>query len=876
MFGFSRKEASLSSEVGPISLVRPSEFPQKQNTEKKVVYTVLPSLHIEDENGLEMGEQETDLFENDLTLLFVADGNDRYGHETGGEGYQAGAKKVIEIAEFLARNQDRCKISSMIAWILSSKNIDHRKPEFFEKIYQAFLALGMKIGLERALVKDNIIMQVEGNLDPLRKKYPQLADLIEEVCAMTEGYREQTTKKPFILKLGIGEIYTRNVDGIIRTGLEQEKLIRASGLPMYADERPIPFFAFTKKWPEIDVPTDIPNIVKALRKKVRYSFKHHSLASLQELAEGITLEKIIPRQFRIFTNTVEEYRTYFEEQGQRTTYPDLCIHLYEESASYITYGNEKSPTILQILPPNVIPEESTETEVIYIAPGQTQQYALIPTELHEARVYRTENLSFIIEAVQAAENFKAPRNYGASRMFESKQIDQIVSTELEYLATLKAFWNKYKANNSLEEIVQRYIGETPYNPNNKQHYKLMMDFFMVAADNFGVQWNENTDHYYEEKQADLNYLKTAFGTIYCPSAPEWNLWQKNWFEEAFKLAIFMRVVGRMDYWIYDLVLPPEQKLIFTQLATGAFILAVSEIKKEINDKNLPANLRKRIHDVSLGYSILTEKLKATGNTVCVENWQEKMIHLFECHDYEWLYQIRQNPFLKDDNHEEFRQKYLQGQKSDVLRMHIQSALDELNNSHQGLQEAIQDLRLFAYICDIEQSIGAGLVLLTLSNLDTAGENIPPNVIEEINTLCFLLNAYFRIMNDLAEIFKDTSDREENIDTCYFAFEKYFLKEQKEHGEKKSPGKLAAAALIQSRIYLYNLAQTLETEFWDKLSMFRKKHEKNPTWKRISINIERAVILGKAFYSREYGNGHYRTVTPTQALEILYQFKDHAL
>ena len=70
---------------------------------------------------------------DDLTLLILADGNRR---SASGGGYAGGARRVVSIAEHLARGRD---VGALVACILSPDNIAKRGNGFFVALYREFI-----------------------------------------------------------------------------------------------------------------------------------------------------------------------------------------------------------------------------------------------------------------------------------------------------------------------------------------------------------------------------------------------------------------------------------------------------------------------------------------------------------------------------------------------------------------------------------------------------------------------------------------------------------------------------------------------------------------------------------------------------------------
>lgn len=217
-----------------------------------------------------------------LTVLFLADGNRR--SSTSG-GYAGGARRVVSIAEHLARRPD---VAAMVACILSPDNIAKRGDGFFAALHREFIHLGVDIETRGALVAAGVRLEIAGDLGPLRARGGHalaLADAIEAVAEMTRGVK--TPDLRLALGVGYGRDTARELgaDLIVRTGMEEPGVLRLSGLGTGAH---IVHCATTTLWPDVE-PREVDEIIDrwAPRPAPRFA-AGHDLAVIVELASALS------------------------------------------------------------------------------------------------------------------------------------------------------------------------------------------------------------------------------------------------------------------------------------------------------------------------------------------------------------------------------------------------------------------------------------------------------------------------------------------------------------------------------------------------------------------------------------------------------------
>jgi hypothetical protein len=224
--------------------------------------------------------------QRDLTILILADGNRRGAGKTSAGGYAAGARRVVSIAEHLARRGD---VAVMVACILSPDNIAKRGDGFFAAVHEEMIQLGVAIETRGALVAAGVRMEVHGDLGPLRARggrAPALADATLAVAAMTRG----VTNPDLLLLLGVGygpeTARELDADILLRTGMEEPGVLRLSGLR--TGER-IASCALPTLWPDLD-PGEVDALLDACKRQATPRLAGgHGTAAIVALGQALSV-----------------------------------------------------------------------------------------------------------------------------------------------------------------------------------------------------------------------------------------------------------------------------------------------------------------------------------------------------------------------------------------------------------------------------------------------------------------------------------------------------------------------------------------------------------------------------------------------------------
>lgn len=359
---------------------------------------------------------------HDLTLLILADGNRR---SSSGGGYSGGARRVVSIAEHLAR---RGGVATLVVCILSPDNIAKRGNGFFFELYKEFIQLGVEIETRGALVAAGVRMEIWGDLESLRERGGHavlLADAVEVVAELTE--RVASPELRLVLGIGYGRDTAEelDVDVLLRTGMEEPGVLRLSGLRTC--ER-IATCATATLWPDIE-PGEIDEVIAACERRGSSRFgRGQGVAAIADLVDalstanigpplGVTITTSAPPEMlaaeldRLFAGPIRDCATIAVE------------HVWNEAASPVRYGSwAGAPHVLRIVDDSSVKGLPTEEEIrSVLAPGQRSFSFTLPDwlSLGHANVHACgTSAQALVEGLGAARRFSAahPPLFGRDRV----------------------------------------------------------------------------------------------------------------------------------------------------------------------------------------------------------------------------------------------------------------------------------------------------------------------------------------------------------------------------------------------------------------------------------------------------------------------------
>jgi undecaprenyl pyrophosphate synthase len=211
----------------------------------------------------------------DMGILILPDGNRRSDPSEGG--YEKGARKVVEVAEHLARRPD---VASMVACVMSPENVAARSDAFFASLLRGFERLAEGMAWRGTLIDAGVRARLCGDLSALRARgetAARLADAIEVVIKLSG----RVERPNLHLYFGVGYPNSTprdlDVDVVLRTGVEGGDAVRLSGLCSHPS---IANFGLTTLWPDVTT-ADVDAAIEAAkgRKGPRFSMGYGPAAA---------------------------------------------------------------------------------------------------------------------------------------------------------------------------------------------------------------------------------------------------------------------------------------------------------------------------------------------------------------------------------------------------------------------------------------------------------------------------------------------------------------------------------------------------------------------------------------------------------------------
>jgi hypothetical protein len=461
----------------------------------------------------------------DLTLLILADGNRR---STSGGGYSGGARRIVSIAEHLARRPD---VGTVVACILSPDNIAKRGNGFFLELYKEFIQLGVEIATRGALVASGVHLEVRGDLGSLRARGGHaalLADSIEAVAGLTDGVADPALR--LILGVGYGRDLVRelDVDMILRTGMEAPGVLRLSGLRTGAH---ITNVATVTLWPEIE-PREVDEVITLCARRTwpRFSAGHGISAIIELILALAKADMDSPVSATITTSASTAAVTAALERlyaGPLRGSARIAVEDASDEGDGPTRHGAREPTphLLRIVRGGPSGWPRAEGELLSVlAPGQRSPSFILPDWLpiEHANVHACDTAARdLVTGIRAAQRFSSahPPLLGRDR-----PAGRVAPAPRRPLARAL----------ERDEIGDRFAAK-----------------MLAWAASAGLMLPGNA-----WQIASLNYALTAF-FIHFRIPTEWDPAAASWEERAELTAKYMLLVAAGDEGIFDRILEGE-------------------------------------------------------------------------------------------------------------------------------------------------------------------------------------------------------------------------------------------------------------------------------------------------------------------------------
>jgi hypothetical protein len=761
-----------------------------------------------------------------VSILILADGNRRSPHS---RGYAGGARRVVSIAEHLARRLD---VATMVACILSPDNIAKRGDRFFFELYKEFVQLGVDIETRRALVGAGVRMELHGDLGSLRRRGGHavaLADAMLAVASATEG----VTKPALRLVLGVGYgpdvAQELDVDVILRTGMEEPGVLRLSGLQ--TSER-IATAALTTLWPDVE-PHEVDEVIELCKRRASPRLaRGHGIPAIVALVDALSQADLGGRWQATISTAAPfrevaaalEHRYAGALRGRATI---AVEHAVPEVSAPRRYGaSGDAVPVLRIVSASrpvpaagwaggmgVSPIENGEDELLSVlAPGQRPPLFALPDwlSLGNANVHACDaNAEGIIAGIRAAVRFSAthPPLCGRDRGPCSAQAPAPIRSA------------RRQDVSDRDTLGDRFASKT-------------------------LDWAASAGLLIDDaafRRAAVNYALTAF-FIHFQVPTEWDEEGALWEQRADLTARYMLLVAAGDEGIFDRVFEgetPEQR--WARLTASSCFLR-GALQSEGSWPRLPrvpgAPL---LADLADQWRMLLEPYRGACLPEAEASFRAGLDNLYVASLAEHRPGIASDRLVGQHGESaspagiaaaietRFATPPCIAARAHTLVAGAQGA---------GLPGALNELRALLYLAEAGSAIGAGLLFRTAA-LAAPASCVPPRSIAVLDAATTLLDYHVRLSNDMSGFLASPGgDRDPKDNACTILV------------PKSSSGPARAAAVIQALATCQRLASWLGDELRGHLG------EVASAWPSMGVIFRRGVFVGR----RVYEVGHYTTVS----------------
>ncbi|MCC6643839.1 hypothetical protein IT411_03760, partial [Candidatus Peregrinibacteria bacterium] len=744
------------------------------------------------------------LVEPKMRVFVLPDGNER-DKQKQAKDYTDGGNNVVKTIESLVNRGD---VELAIFGILSRENIEKRSDEFFDELYLAFFKLALGMEMEGMLIRDDVRLYLEGNLNGLRKKGKaanRLADMIELVIAKTSAIAVPKLQVGFGIDYAPTTLGDRKVNMLLRTGMEKPNAFRSSGLDVNEEVVCVPL---TDLWPSTD-PQKLNRLVDKVKEDLPKRFSAHEL----QVITAIDDHRITNRRLALSIvgrDNLETTRGKIDSmiETNRELMARLKIYYLQDNVwvPLINPNTAAKNTILVYPSGRDMSMDVTRKYAFVVAPGQSDKFVFPRTTLLKySTVIATENS---IEGIRAGiiQGFEfvdtVPSLQGGQREIKKQAPSKTDWSEFNYLKAGKGGYEK--------------LGHL-------QEYNKKADAFANRCVNWAKSRGITFDKP-EQLRASLNYAYTCFFMTSYDNHPDWKMWDADAERLAMNSAMYMFVTYLWDDRVYDLEMNHQNKADELEFATGALIGAVgvggnvADFRKdgERQTFNVVKSLVLMIRDLG------TSLDQSTGSGKFSDRWRQKMANLIKSHHNEY--------FLK--NNIPFENKRLQN-VGEIAAM----------NGYVENRMAVADApekRLWTYIYGIEESIGASMTFEILMASLPGMDSMPKPVLKKFEDVFSMINIYYRLLNDAAEVFRPSYDKEGGDNAVTILLDRY----EKDEQESKD-------VLLRTTVDVLRMSRELKAEIL-KLRKELLEESRGKAWERLAIAVVRSDIA-ELFYK----NTHYR-------------------
>ncbi|APR84035.1 Hypothetical protein A7982_09384 [Minicystis rosea] len=756
------------------------------------------------------------------TLLILTDGNTR-----GGGGYAEGARKVVSIAEHLARRGD---VATMVACILSPDNVAKRSDRFFHQVYKAFIHLGVAVHTRGALVAAGVRAEVSGDLRALHDRGGRGADLADAIEAVTAATAQiQRPALRLLLGVGYGPDIARElgVDILLRTGMEEPGTLRLSGL--HVDER-IACFATTTLWPEM-TPHDIDEVLALGARPASARFAPgYELAAITDLVLALATASLeapvhasIPAAASMSDVAAALDRLYDGPLQRCTTLAvELDTGFRSHPRRYGPEGALHEIRVVRAVPRAPMREDDTIVSVL--APGQAPPSFTLPAWLpldHANAHACAPTAEGMVAGIRAALRFSSahPPLHGGDRATPRPSAPADGSAWARSAPPVPPT-RPVVVEDPVHALEDPFIAET----------------FAWAA-SAGVLLPSEA-----WRCAATSYALTAL-YIHHGIPTEWDATGADWGTRATLAARYMILVAAGDEAIFDAVMPGE-----TEAARRSRLEASARFLRDavgVEGSQIPAPPvpgAEMLGAIATQWRALLDEHARACLPAAAASFRAGLADLYAASVAEHRADLAADPFARGRDAEAVTALVADrfaaspacvAQRAEKLAARIHDP------------EAEDELRVLLYLTEAGSAIGAGL-LFRAAALAAPAKHAAEGGVALLEATATLLDLAFRLDNDRSG-FLDApgGDRDPKQNACSILL------------PAESSGPARAARIVAVMVLCQRLADWLARELGAHLDRL------SSVWPSMGEVVRRGVLVGR----RVYEKGHYTTLSRAEMRAI---------
>lgn len=771
-----------------------------------------------------------------LRVGVIADGTSRGGPN----GIAEGALRVVECAERCAERGD---VGSFAAFILSPQNLARRQTAFFAALHAEFLRLVEKVASERALA--GIRIEIHGRLDRLARKggaATRLAHVLELLCDTTAAITSPRLRLVFCVDYDEDTPLTLGLDLLLRTGMEEPRVLRLSGLRVQPHTVCIPYVKLWRDFTVSDLDGALALAARQARPGLAPGFSSAFIAEF--LAELARADLPGPLQITLpLAASAGETAALLESIASGAT-PAPGVEVFAElgpRGALRRAGPRRAPVQVQLVTPGLRRLTLPGDPVAWLAPGQPGPvFHLLERSAGDANVHTcAPTPAGIVEGLRQALGFQVahPPLHGAPRAVQRDALGndrERIENLIDYVSG--------RLDTPAGDVARALDGRDQPGPG--RIGEVFAAARLAEARAAGLFSGE-----VDWRRQAFGYAMTAFAIGFrAPAAGS------DWEPAARAVAGVMLALGSSDEEITDRVFPGESHRARRNRLAISIEYLIARIHGEPRD---PPRVHGREVLAALGraWERFFAQVAPAADAGILAGVKQAAEALYRATLEELartdplLAKLERRPSARTADAVERRH----ASAAEPVARRIRELLQDVRfDSGRVSQESWRELRLLCRLSRVAPSIGAGCALLAMAATEPA-HAIPAGGAAALLRAMPLVDSYFRLANDLSFVDATRGDRDgkSNTFTCLVP--------------ARLTGKAREQACVDALHTCWATAARLKELIRVAVGELARLWPRGANW------LERGIHVGR----RAYEIGHYERLTPQALTGILAEIEPHA-